>query len=98
MTWKLRWKVPVGDYTTEAGVRFLEERSPLNRADGDQGMSAQHWFTYRGTEIFNVGDTGAYNYKTRHVEPAAGGCPGAYHPAHTRLHFLPNAGLPHFAR
>jgi dipeptidyl aminopeptidase/acylaminoacyl peptidase len=33
MTWKLRWKVPVGDYTTEAGLRFLEERSPLNRAD-----------------------------------------------------------------
>jgi S-formylglutathione hydrolase FrmB len=27
MTWKLRWKVPVGDYTTEAGLRFLEERS-----------------------------------------------------------------------
>jgi hypothetical protein len=33
MTWKLRWKVTVGDYTTEAGLRFLEERSPLNRAD-----------------------------------------------------------------
>jgi len=32
-TWKLRWKVPVGDYTTEAGLRFLEERSPLHRAD-----------------------------------------------------------------
>jgi dipeptidyl aminopeptidase/acylaminoacyl peptidase len=27
------WKVRTGDYTTEAGLRFLEERSPLNRAD-----------------------------------------------------------------
>ena len=23
----------MGDYTTQAGLRFLEERSPLNRAD-----------------------------------------------------------------
>jgi len=30
MTWKSEWKVRVGDYTTEAGRRFLEERSPLN--------------------------------------------------------------------
>jgi dipeptidyl aminopeptidase/acylaminoacyl peptidase len=27
------WAVRMGDYTTEAGRRFLEERSPLNRAD-----------------------------------------------------------------
>ena len=33
MTWKSLWKVRMGDYTTEAGLRFLEERSPLNRAD-----------------------------------------------------------------
>ena len=33
MTWKSLWKVRVGDYTTETGLRFLEERSPLNRAD-----------------------------------------------------------------
>jgi hypothetical protein len=33
MTWKSLWKVRVGDDTTEAGLRFLEERSPLNRAD-----------------------------------------------------------------
>ena len=33
ITWKSRWKPRVGDYTTEAGRRFLEERSPLNRAD-----------------------------------------------------------------
>jgi len=33
MTWKSRWKPRVGDYTTEAGLRLLEERSPLNRAD-----------------------------------------------------------------
>ena len=32
MTWKSLWKVRVGDYTTETGLRFLEERSPLNRA------------------------------------------------------------------
>ena len=32
MTWKSLLKVRVGDYTTEAGLRFLEERSPLNRA------------------------------------------------------------------
>jgi dipeptidyl aminopeptidase/acylaminoacyl peptidase len=31
--WKSLWKVRMGDYTTEAGQRFLEERSPLNRAD-----------------------------------------------------------------
>jgi dipeptidyl aminopeptidase/acylaminoacyl peptidase len=34
VTWKsLLWKVRTGDYTTEAGLRFLEERSPLNRAE-----------------------------------------------------------------
>jgi len=33
MTWKSIWKVRVGDYTSEAGQRFLQERSPLNRAD-----------------------------------------------------------------
>jgi dipeptidyl aminopeptidase/acylaminoacyl peptidase len=32
-TWKPLLKVRTGDYTTEAGQRFLEERSPLNRAD-----------------------------------------------------------------
>ena len=32
ITWKSLLKVRVGDYTTEAGLRFLEERSPLNRA------------------------------------------------------------------
>jgi len=33
ITWKSLWKVRMGDYTTETGLRFLEERSPLNRAD-----------------------------------------------------------------
>jgi dipeptidyl aminopeptidase/acylaminoacyl peptidase len=32
-TWKSLWKVRTGDYTTEAGLRLLEERSPLNRVD-----------------------------------------------------------------
>jgi len=27
------WKARMGDYTTEAGQRFLQERSPLNRVD-----------------------------------------------------------------
>lgn len=58
-------------------------------------MSAQHWFTYRGTEIFHVGDTGAYSYKTGHVELDADGCPRAYHPDDTGLDFLANAGFPH---
>jgi dipeptidyl aminopeptidase/acylaminoacyl peptidase len=31
--WKSLWKVRMGDYTTEEGRRFLEERSPLNRVD-----------------------------------------------------------------
>ena len=31
--WKSQWKVRMGDYTTDEGQRFLEERSPLNRAD-----------------------------------------------------------------
>jgi len=31
--WKSIWKVRMGDYTSEAGRRFLEERSPLNFAD-----------------------------------------------------------------
>ena len=31
--WKSQWKVRMGDYTTEEGQRFLQERSPLNRAD-----------------------------------------------------------------
>jgi dipeptidyl aminopeptidase/acylaminoacyl peptidase len=30
MPWKSLWKVRMGDYTTAAGQRFLEERSPLN--------------------------------------------------------------------
>jgi dipeptidyl aminopeptidase/acylaminoacyl peptidase len=33
MTWKSLLKVRTGDYTTETGLRFLEERSPFNRAD-----------------------------------------------------------------
>jgi dipeptidyl aminopeptidase/acylaminoacyl peptidase len=33
MTWKSLLKARVGDYTTDAGLRFLAERSPLNRAD-----------------------------------------------------------------
>jgi dipeptidyl aminopeptidase/acylaminoacyl peptidase len=31
--WQAIWKVRMGDYTTEAGQRFLEERSPLTRVD-----------------------------------------------------------------
>jgi dipeptidyl aminopeptidase/acylaminoacyl peptidase len=33
VSWKSLWKVRMGDYSTEAGKRFLEERSPLNYAD-----------------------------------------------------------------
>jgi dipeptidyl aminopeptidase/acylaminoacyl peptidase len=33
ITWKSLWKVRTGDYTTATGLKFLEERSPLNRAD-----------------------------------------------------------------
>jgi dipeptidyl aminopeptidase/acylaminoacyl peptidase len=33
LPWKSLWKVRMGDYTTEEGRRFLEERSPLNRVD-----------------------------------------------------------------
>src|SRR6516164_7485092 len=33
MPWKSLWTVRVDDYTTETGLRFLEEHSPLNRAD-----------------------------------------------------------------
>jgi dipeptidyl aminopeptidase/acylaminoacyl peptidase len=32
-TWKSVWAVRVGDYKSEQGRTFLEERSPLNRAD-----------------------------------------------------------------
>jgi len=31
--WQTLWKTRMGDYTTEAGRKFLEERSPLNRVD-----------------------------------------------------------------
>src|SRR5207244_10753572 len=31
--WQALWKARMGDYTTEAGRRFLQERSPLNHAD-----------------------------------------------------------------
>jgi dipeptidyl aminopeptidase/acylaminoacyl peptidase len=31
--WQAVWKVRMGDYTTEAGRRVLEERSPLTRVD-----------------------------------------------------------------
>jgi dipeptidyl aminopeptidase/acylaminoacyl peptidase len=31
--WQTVWKVRMGDYTTEAGRRFLEERSPLNHVE-----------------------------------------------------------------
>ncbi|HEY2148398.1 MAG TPA: prolyl oligopeptidase family serine peptidase, partial [Pirellulales bacterium] len=33
MPFKSLWKVRTGDYTTAVGLRLLEERSPLNRAD-----------------------------------------------------------------
>jgi dipeptidyl aminopeptidase/acylaminoacyl peptidase len=32
-TWKSVWAIRVGDYKSEEGRKFLEERSPLNRAD-----------------------------------------------------------------
>src|SRR5262249_58716056 len=32
ITWKSTWKVRVGDYTSEAGQRVLQERSPLHPA------------------------------------------------------------------
>ena len=32
-TWKSVWAVRVGDYKSEEGRKFLEERSPLSRAD-----------------------------------------------------------------
>jgi dipeptidyl aminopeptidase/acylaminoacyl peptidase len=32
-SWQTIWKARMGDYTTEAGRRFLEERSPLNRVE-----------------------------------------------------------------
>jgi len=32
-SWQTVWKTRMGDYTTEAGRKFLEERSPLNRVD-----------------------------------------------------------------
>jgi dipeptidyl aminopeptidase/acylaminoacyl peptidase len=31
--WQTVWKVRLGDYTTEAGRKLLQERSPLNRVD-----------------------------------------------------------------
>jgi len=31
--WQALWKMRMGDYTTEAGQRFLEARSPLGRVD-----------------------------------------------------------------
>jgi dipeptidyl aminopeptidase/acylaminoacyl peptidase len=31
--WQTLWKVRMGDYTAEAGSRFLEERSPLNHVE-----------------------------------------------------------------
>ena len=31
--WQTVWKVRMGDYATEAGRRFMEERSPLNHVD-----------------------------------------------------------------
>jgi len=31
--WQTVWKTRMGDYTTEAGRKFLEERSPLNRVE-----------------------------------------------------------------
>jgi dipeptidyl aminopeptidase/acylaminoacyl peptidase len=32
-SWQAVWKMRMGDYTTEAGRKFLEERSPLSRVD-----------------------------------------------------------------
>jgi dipeptidyl aminopeptidase/acylaminoacyl peptidase len=32
-SWQTLWKVRMGDYTTEAGRKLLEERSPLNRVE-----------------------------------------------------------------
>ncbi|PYE86414.1 alpha/beta hydrolase family protein [Phyllobacterium leguminum] len=32
-SWQSEWKVRMGDFTTEEGRRFLEERSPLNHID-----------------------------------------------------------------
>jgi len=58
-------------------------------------MNLQHWFSYEGTDILHVGESGAYTYKTSHVALDADGCPKAYHPDDTGLDALANAGFPH---
>jgi hypothetical protein len=58
-------------------------------------MTLHHWFAYEGTDIFHVGESGAYTYKTGHVALDADGCPRAYHPDNTGLDALANAGFPH---
>jgi dipeptidyl aminopeptidase/acylaminoacyl peptidase len=32
-SWQSQWKVRMGDFTTEEGLRFLDERSPLNHVE-----------------------------------------------------------------
>jgi hypothetical protein len=58
-------------------------------------MKPQHWFTYQGTDIFHIGASGAYTYKSSHIALDADGCPRAYHPDDTGLDALANAGFPH---
>ena len=52
-------------------------------------------FVYQGTQIFRIGSSSAYTYKTSHVTLDADGCPRAYHPNDTGLDALANAGFPH---
>ena len=54
----------------------------------------KYWTTFKGTEIFRIGDGPGYAYITTHTAIDADGAPNAYHPDDTGLDKLANAGYP----
>ena len=57
-------------------------------------MKASDWFEYEGITIRQVGQDGAYTYRTTHVALDADGSPRAYRPDGNGLDANANAGYP----
>ena len=62
------------------------------------------WQTFKGTQLYRIGEAGAYFYGTDYAAIDADGAPNAYHPddvgkpclsTHTGLDCPDNAGYPH---
>ena len=61
---------------------------------GDFTMQLRDWITYEGVAVQQIGETGAYRYRTTHMALDADGSPRAYGPENRGIDANANAGYP----